>query len=69
MNMKTVRIINPSLSPKKPWGAGDYAASVAKPMAALIDKVFSTDLSNCKSCEERRQRWNEKFRLSKNQPT
>lgn len=47
--------------PKKIKGLGDVAHWIAKPIAALSDRVIGTDLANCSSCEKRRREWNEKF--------
>ena len=35
-------------------GAGDLVASVAKPIARMVDKAFGTDLEHCGGCEQRR---------------
>lgn len=57
----SIRTVNPALGPKKPVALGDAVKSVAQPVARVIDRVLMTDLSNCKTCEERRQKLNEKY--------
>jgi hypothetical protein len=42
-------------------GLGDLLHSVLHPAAKIIDGAIGTDLSNCKGCEDRREKLNDKF--------
>lgn len=51
------------LEDPKPAGLGDLVATVAKPIAFAVDKLFGTNLRGCLSCQRRRARLN-RIRLS-----
>jgi hypothetical protein len=59
MSRVIVRIINHSLAPAPKIGLGDLVNTVAKPVARAIDFAFKTNMSGCKSCDERRKALNE----------
>lgn len=40
---------------------GDKVASIASPIARIIDSVLGTDLVNCASCKERQNKLNKLF--------
>ncbi len=44
---------------KRPEGAGDLVALVAKPTARFLDRIFRTRLANCMKCDGRRRKLNE----------
>ena len=44
--------------PRRRRGLGDYAAAIAQPIARGIDSLLGTDIQNCKSCKERRDKLN-----------
>jgi hypothetical protein len=39
-------------------GAGDLVASVAQPIAGVLDKILGTKIKGCKSCRERQEMLN-----------
>lgn len=47
----------------RPKGLGDYVASMAKPVAKMIDGVLHTDLEHCEECEKRKAWLNKHFPL------
>lgn len=45
---------------KTKWkGAGDAVASIAQPIAGVIDKVFKTSVKTCGACAKRREMLNQ----------
>jgi len=62
--MKITTNIFPAFRRKEstnPVGLGDAVHAVAHPVAEMMDKFLKTDLANCKTCEERREAWNQKM--------
>jgi hypothetical protein len=43
---------------KTPFGLGDLAYYLFRPVVYLIDWVWSTDLRDCEKCKRRRKLWN-----------
>ena len=41
-----------------PFGLGDLAYYVFRPVVLLIDATWGTDLRDCDMCKARRKRWN-----------
>lgn len=41
-----------------PFGLGDLAYCIFRPVVYLIDWVWDTDLKDCDRCKERRRLWN-----------
>lgn len=39
-------------------GLGDVVASIAQPIAGMIDSMAGTDLKRCKGCKDRQRNWN-----------
>lgn len=46
------------VSAKKYRGLGDVIEVIAQPIAKGIDYIFDTNLQNCESCKDRREKWN-----------
>jgi len=51
------------VSANKYRGLGDVVASLAKPVAMILDRVAGTDLENCPACARRRAGLNRRFSL------
>jgi len=48
----------PRVSARKYRGLGDVVATVAQPIAAVIDRVAGTSIKTCSACAKRRARLN-----------
>lgn len=46
------------MRPAKPFGLGDAVASVAQPIAGILDSVLGTNIKGCGGCAQRRDTLN-----------
>lgn len=44
-----------------PFGLGDLAHYLFRPLVYLIDWIWKTDLRDCTKCKRRRKQWNALF--------